>query len=130
MDGTRFDQLIKQLATTRLTRLTALRGLAAGAVASVTGLSLLGEEGEAKDKGKKTRKRRICHRTSATDPGVSKKLKAKRAKRHLRNAPLRHQGPLRRGAGDPADAGDAGDAVPPGAMRKRAGAACGKARPV
>jgi hypothetical protein len=84
MDGTRFDQLIKSLATQRVSRLTALRGLAAGAVASVTGLSLFGEEGEAK-KGKKTRKRRICHRTSASDPGVSKKLKAKKAKKHLRN---------------------------------------------
>jgi hypothetical protein len=91
MDGTRFDQLIKSLATQRVSRLTALRGLAAGAVASVTGLSLFGEEGEAK-KGKKTRKRRICHRTSASDPGVSKKLKAKKAKKHLKNHPFDTKG--------------------------------------
>jgi hypothetical protein len=92
MDGTRFDQLIKQLGTTRVSRLSALRGLAAGAVASVTGLSLLGEEGAAKKDGKKTRKRRICHRTSASDPGVSKKLKAKRAKRHLKKHPFDTKG--------------------------------------
>jgi hypothetical protein len=85
MDGTRFDQLIKRLSTQQVSRLTALRGLAAGAVAGLTGLSLFAEDGEAKKDGKKTRKRRICHRTSATDPGVNKKLKAKRAKRHLRN---------------------------------------------
>jgi Cys-rich repeat protein len=83
MDGERFDSLIKRLGTTRLTRLAALRGLAVGAVASVTGLSLLGQEAEAAER-KRRRKRRICHRTSATDPGVTKKLKAKRAKRHLR----------------------------------------------
>jgi hypothetical protein len=92
VDGPRFDQLIKHLATTRLTRLSALRGLAAGAVASLTGLSLLGEDGGAKDKGKRTRKRRICHRTSANDPGVSKKLKAKRARRHLRKHPFDTKG--------------------------------------
>jgi hypothetical protein len=84
MDGTKFDRLIKSIATQRVSRLTALRGLAAGAVASFTGLTLFGEDGEAKD-GKKTRKRRICHRTSATDPGVNRRLKVKKAKRHLRN---------------------------------------------
>jgi hypothetical protein len=92
MDGTRFDQLIKQLGTARVSRLTALRGLATGAVASVTGLSLFGEDGEAKKDGKKTRKRRICHRTSASDPGVNKKLKAKRAKRHLKKHPFDTKG--------------------------------------
>jgi hypothetical protein len=39
MDGTRFDQLIKNIATTRLTRLTALRGLAVGAVAATIGVA-------------------------------------------------------------------------------------------
>src|SRR5215218_9647997 len=39
MDGTRFDQLIKQLGTTRITRLTALRGLAVGAVAAALGFA-------------------------------------------------------------------------------------------
>jgi len=39
MDGSKFDQLIKQLGTTRLTRLTALRGLAVGALAATIGLA-------------------------------------------------------------------------------------------
>jgi hypothetical protein len=34
MDGSRFDQLIKSMGTTRITRLTALRGLALGALAA------------------------------------------------------------------------------------------------
>src|SRR5918993_2808402 len=92
MDGTKFDQLIKLIATQRVSRLTALRGLAAGAVASFTGLRLFGEESEAKKDGKKTRRRRICHRTSASDPGVSKKLKAKKAKQHLKKHPFDTKG--------------------------------------
>jgi hypothetical protein len=83
MDGKRFDSLIKRLGTTRLTRLTALRGMAAGSVAALTGLSLFAEEADANGT-RRRRRRRICHRTSATDPGVTRKLKAKRAKRHLR----------------------------------------------
>jgi hypothetical protein len=39
MDGTKFDQLIRQLGTTRVTRLTALRGLAVGAVAATLGFA-------------------------------------------------------------------------------------------
>jgi hypothetical protein len=39
MDGSSFDQLIKQLGTTRVTRLTALRGLAVGAVAAAIGIA-------------------------------------------------------------------------------------------
>jgi hypothetical protein len=92
MDGTRFDQLIKSIATQRVTRLTALRGLAAGAVASFTGLSLFGEEGEAKD-GKKTRKRKICHRGSDfTILGTTKRLKKQKARRHLRRDPADYKG--------------------------------------
>jgi hypothetical protein len=91
MDGERFDSLIKRLGTTRLTRLAALRGLAVGAVASLTGLSLLGEESEAADR-KRRKKQRICHRTSATDPGVTKRLKKKRARRHLRKHPFDTKG--------------------------------------
>jgi hypothetical protein len=91
MDGERFDSLIKRLGTTRLTRLTALRGLAAGSVAALTGLNLFAEEADANGK-KRRRRRRICHRTSATDPGVNKKLKAKRAKRHLRKHPFDTKG--------------------------------------
>jgi hypothetical protein len=120
MDGTRFDRLIKSIATQRVSRLTALRGLAAGAVASVTGLSLLGEEGEAKKKGKKTRRRRICHKTSATDPGTTLRLKAKKAKKHLRNDPFDTKGacsgatnPVQGPPGPPGPAGAAGPGFPP-----------------
>src|SRR5215217_2451203 len=49
MDGSRFDQLIKQLGTTRITRLTALRGLAVGAVAAAMGFAAP-DEAEAKCK--------------------------------------------------------------------------------
>jgi hypothetical protein len=86
VDGTRFDQLITHMATQRVSRLAALRGLAVGAVASVTGLRLLGEEALAKHNHEK--KIRICHRSSATDPGVSKKLKKDKAKKHLKRHPF------------------------------------------
>jgi hypothetical protein len=85
MDGERFDSLIKRLGTTRLTRLAALRGLAAGAVATLVGVSLTADEARAARK--KPRKIRICHRTSATDPGVTKRKVKSRAKKELR----RHQ---------------------------------------
>jgi hypothetical protein len=39
MDGTKFDQLIKSVTTTRITRLTALRGLAVGALAAIIGFA-------------------------------------------------------------------------------------------
>jgi hypothetical protein len=39
VDGTRFDQLIKSMATTRITRLKALRGLMVGAVAAAVGFA-------------------------------------------------------------------------------------------
>jgi len=47
MDGTRFDQLIKSMATTRVSRLTALRGLAVGAVAAIAGMDFRAEDAEA-----------------------------------------------------------------------------------
>jgi len=47
MDGTRFDQLIKSMATTRVSRLTALRGLAVGAVAAIAGVNFRAEDAEA-----------------------------------------------------------------------------------
>ena len=47
MDGSRFDQLIKSIATTRVSRLTALRGLAAGAVAAIAGVNFRAEDAEA-----------------------------------------------------------------------------------
>src|SRR5829696_4096627 len=90
MDGTQFDRLSKRLATQRVSRLTALRGLAAGAVASVTGVRLLGEEAAAKNNHEQ--KIRICHRSSATDPGVSKKLKKDKAQKHLKRHPFDTKG--------------------------------------
>jgi len=39
VDGTRFDQRIKQLGATRITRLTALRGLAVGALGATLGFA-------------------------------------------------------------------------------------------
>src|SRR5829696_511492 len=47
MDGTRFDKLIKSMATTRVSRLTALRGLAVGAVAAIAGMDFGVEDAEA-----------------------------------------------------------------------------------
>src|SRR5215203_2542736 len=44
MDGQKFDELIKQICTTRLTRLNALRGLVAGAAAAVTGSALVAHD--------------------------------------------------------------------------------------
>src|SRR5215211_6253733 len=90
MEGARFDRLSKHIATQRVSRLTALRGLAAGAVASVTGVRLLGEEAGAKNNHEK--KIRICHRSSATDPGVSKKLKKDKAQKHLKRHPFDTKG--------------------------------------
>src|SRR5215207_8435563 len=91
MDGTRFDQLIKSIATQRVTRLTALRGLAAGAVAGLTGLSLTADEAGADRK--KPKKRKICHRGSDfTILGTTKKLKKPKAQRHLRKDPADYKG--------------------------------------
>src|SRR5215216_3103990 len=39
MDGSKFDQLIKSITTTRVTRLAALRGLAVGALAAAIGVA-------------------------------------------------------------------------------------------
>jgi hypothetical protein len=56
MEDQTFDDLIKQLGTTRLTRLSALRGLAAGAAAAVAGAALV-SDGEAKKHAKKKSKK-------------------------------------------------------------------------
>jgi hypothetical protein len=87
MDGTRFDQLIKRIATTRVSRLTALRGLAAAAVASLAGISLLGEEGAAKKDNPKKRKVCLCSPASCTTKRVKNRTKVIR-----RNAPCAYKG--------------------------------------
>src|SRR5215212_652372 len=93
MDGTRFDQLIKSMATQRVSRLTALRGLAAGAVASLTGVSFLGEEGEAKNNNNNEKKRKICHRgNDFSILGTTKKLKKDKAKKHLKKHAADYKG--------------------------------------
>jgi hypothetical protein len=69
MDGTRFDRLIKSMATTRVTRLTALRGLAVGAVAAAAGFAAP-DEADAKCKKKCDQ----CH----------KKVKKKTKSGHVR----------------------------------------------
>ena len=60
MDGTKFDQLIKQLGTTRITRLTALRGLAVGSLATAIGSA---DPDDAAAKGRKCGqcKKSQCH---------------------------------------------------------------------
>ena len=47
MDGEKFDNLIRQICTTRLTRVSALRGLVAGAVAALTGATLASDDTDA-----------------------------------------------------------------------------------
>jgi hypothetical protein len=86
MDGTRFDRLIKTIATQRVSRLTALRGLAAGGVAALTGMSLVGEEAEAAKKKGSQKKRKACDCQSA-DPNTcsDKTLSRRRRKKLLRN---------------------------------------------
>ena len=84
MDGTRFDQLIKSSHAAREPSHGPARA-GGGRGRSVTGLSLFGEEGEAK-KGQEKRTAtdlpsHQCHSTLLT-----KKLKAKRAKKHLQAA--------------------------------------------
>src|SRR5215207_9902944 len=72
MDGTRFDQLIKSMATTRVSRLTALRGLAVGAVAAIAGMNFRAEDAEAaksrrckpKPNQCQTCKKGKCHRNN------------------------------------------------------------------
>jgi hypothetical protein len=84
MDGPRFDQLIKGIATQRVSRLTALRGLAAGGVAALTGMSLLAEEAEA---AKKKRKVCLCTATSCQTKRVKNRKKVIQ-----RNAPCAYKG--------------------------------------
>jgi hypothetical protein len=83
MDGTRFDEVVKRLANTRLTRLRALQCLAAATAVSLTGVSLATEETKAA-----RRRRTICH-CGDNNPEqincVTKRLSRRRARRHLRN---------------------------------------------
>ncbi len=94
MNGTKFDQLIKTIATQRVSRLTALRGLAAGAVAGLTRLSLSADEAGAAD----DKKRRVCV-CSSCDPAScdTKKKEKKKVKRILRRNACAYKGKCQAG---------------------------------
>src|SRR5215203_6548915 len=85
MDGTRFDQLIKSMATTRVTRVTALRGLAVGAVAAIAGVNFRAEDAEAarsrrckpKPNQCQTCKKGKCHRNNNGEKCRRGKLRPK-----------------------------------------------------
>ncbi len=98
MDGTRFDNLVKRLATRPMTRATALRGLAASA-AALTGVSILAGAGEAANNNNNNdRKRKVCKCTSATATSCSTvKKEKKKAKRILRRFPCSYKGKCRAG---------------------------------
>ena len=99
MDGTRFDNLIKRLATRPMTRATALRGLAASA-AALTGVSILAGSGEAANNNNNNndRKRKVCKCTSATATSCrTVKKEKKKAKRVLRRFPCSYKGKCRAG---------------------------------
>ena len=93
MAGNTFDTLIKRLSRTRLTRLRALQGMAAATVATLAGASLTTEGTEAAE-----RKRTICH-CGDDNPQqvncVTKRLRRKRAKRHLRRHQYDYKGKCR-----------------------------------
>src|SRR5215212_2027480 len=75
MDGTRFDQLIKRMGTTRITRLTALRGLAVGAVAAAVGFAAP-DEADAKGRKCGQCKKRVCHKKNNGEKRCRCKKKA------------------------------------------------------
>jgi hypothetical protein len=78
MDGTTFDELIKQLATTPLSRSKALRGLAAS-VAALAGVTLGAEPSAAKGK------RKVCHCTNEKSTSCKTiEVGAKAARKHVK----------------------------------------------
>src|SRR5215213_7376485 len=86
MDGTRFDTLIKRLATTPLTRPTALRGVAAS-VAALAGVTLAAEPSAAK------KKRKVCHCTDEKSTSCKTiEVGKKAAKRHLKKHACDYKG--------------------------------------
>src|SRR5215212_7990950 len=74
MDGTRFDQLIKNMATTRVTRLTALRGLAVGALTAAVGFAAP-DEADARKKCNECQKKKK-HRSNNGKVRIRCKAKA------------------------------------------------------
>ena len=93
MDGTRFDTLIKRLATTPLTRAQTLRGLAASA-AALAGVTLLADSGAAADGGgRRRRRRRVCD-CSGPNPNTctTRRLRRRAARRLLRSNDCAYKG--------------------------------------
>ena len=78
MDGSRFDTLIKRLATTSLSRSTALRGLAAS-IAAFAGVTRAAEPSAADEL-------KVCHCKDefSTSCETKKNLERRSVKRHLR----------------------------------------------
>jgi hypothetical protein len=103
MDGTRFDNLIKWLGSTRLTRLRALQGLAAATVVTLTGVSRAPERTAAA-----RRRRTICH-CGDNNPEqigcVTKRLSRRRARRHLRRHENDYKGKCNKTPKPPAECG-------------------------
>jgi hypothetical protein len=97
MDGTTFDVLIKRLGRTRLTRLRAMQGVAAATAGALVGARLAPVDTEAAQ-----RKRTICH-CGDDNPQqlncVTKRLKKKKAKRHLRRHQYDYKGKCRTNVG-------------------------------
>jgi hypothetical protein len=93
MDGTRFDTLIKRLATTPLTRAQTLRGLAASA-AALAGVTLLADSGAAADGGgRRRRRRRVCDCENANpNTCTNRRLKRRAARRLLRSNACAYKG--------------------------------------
>jgi hypothetical protein len=90
LDAKRFDDMVKQVATTRLTRLSALRGLAAAGIAALTGVRFAAEQGDAKKSGGKRRK--VCHCGNSPTNCQTKKKSKRAVKRHLRKHACDHKG--------------------------------------
>jgi hypothetical protein len=99
MDGSRFDELIKDFSRRRLTRLRALQGVAAAAVVSLTGARLATDGTDAADRDRRRRKRTICHCGDNNPQQVNcetLRLRRKRAKRHLRRHQYDYKGECRK----------------------------------
>jgi hypothetical protein len=122
MDDSRFDTLVKWLATRRLTRVRTLRALTVGAVAAVTGLSLITEQAAAKGKGKGKKKRRkkpvcTCSTAGCTLQKVKKPSKVVAQNPRCNFAPTCP-------AQNPCAAGTAPPPPPPGSVAEAQATTC------
>jgi hypothetical protein len=96
VDASRFDEMVKRVATVRLTRVRALQGLAAAGIAAATGVTLFAEETGAKKKNRKAKKKSVCQCTAASLESCSnRKVKKKQRKQVFRASPCSYQGSCR-----------------------------------